>query len=282
MALSIGIIGAGEMGVAIAHLAALNKCTVALYDINDEVIRRAIERIRTDLKKSVSDGIFSAEDLQLALERIKKRTQLADLDTCDIINEAAMEDMRVKRDLFKKLDTIAHYTTRLVTTTSSLSITAIASGTKKPERIAGMRFFQPVLSRGLIEIVRGMHTSDETIEAVTSAAQKFGKQTIVSRDTPGFVVNRIQSQFFGEALRLLEDDAAPAETIDRLVCAQAGFAAGPFRAIDEAGIDAHFEESYALFERMFTDPRYAPHDIERQMSDGGMKGKKTKKGFYEY
>lgn len=282
MALSIGIIGAGDMGVAIAHLAALSKCTVALYDINDEVIRRAIERIRTDLKKNVSDGVFSPEDLQLALERIKKRTQLADLDTCDIIIEAAMEDMRVKRDLFKKLDTIAHYTTRLVSTTSSLSITAIASGTKKPDRIAGMRFFHPVLSRPLIEIVRGMHTSDETVQAIEAAASKLGRQTIVSRDTPGFVVNRIQSQFFGEALRLLEDDAAPAETIDRILCAQGGFASGPFRQLDEAGIDTHFEESYALFERMFTDARYRPSDIVRQMSEGGLKGKKSKKGFYDY
>ncbi|HLP18092.1 MAG TPA: 3-hydroxyacyl-CoA dehydrogenase family protein [Bacteroidota bacterium] len=282
MALSIGIIGAGDMGVAIAHLAALNKCTVALYDINDEVIRRAIERIRTDLKKQVTDdGPFTRDDLQLALERIKKRTQLADLDTCDIIIEAAMEDLRVKRDLFKKLDTIAHYTTRLVSTTSSLSITAIASGTKKPERIAGMRFFQPVLSRGLIEIVRGMHTSDETIDAIEQAAGKLGRQTIVSRDTPGFVVSRIQSQYYGEALRLLQDEAASVETIDRLLTIQGGFTSGPFRMIDEAGIDTHFEESYALFERMFTDPRYRPSDIERQMSDGGVKGKKTKKGFYD-
>lgn len=282
MALSIGIIGAGDMGVAIAHLAALNKCTVALYDINDEVIRRAIEHIRTDLKKRVNDTTFTNDDLQLSLERIKKRTQLADLDTCDVIIEAAMEDMRVKRDLFKKLDTIAHYTTRLVTTTSSLSITAIAAGTKKPERIAGMRFFQPVLTSGLIEIVRGLHTSDETVQAIESAAVKLDRQSIVTRDTPGFVVNRIQSQFFGEALRLLEDDAAPAETIDRLMCAQAGFSSGPFRQLDETGIDTHFEESYALFERMFTDPRFRPSDLERQMTDGGLKGRKTKKGFYEY
>jgi 3-hydroxybutyryl-CoA dehydrogenase len=282
MALSIGIIGAGDMGVAVAHLAALNKCTVALYDINDEVIRRALERLRGALIRQGSDGTYTQDDLQLALERIKKRTQLADLDTCDIIIEAAMEDLRVKRDLFKKLDTIAHYTTRLVTTTSNLSITAIASATKKPERVAGMRFFHPVLSRPLIEVVRGMNTSDETVEAIAAAGVKLGRQTIVTRDTPGFVVNRIQSQFFGEALRLLEDDAAPAETIDRLICAQGGFSSGPFRQLDETGIDTHFEESYGLFERMYTDPRYRPCDIERQMSDAGMQGKKSKKGFYEY
>jgi len=282
MALSIGIIGAGEMGTAIAHLAALGKCTVALYDINDEVIRRALEGIRFALKNSVNDTTFTKDDLQLALERIKKRTQLADLDTCDIIIEAAMEDIRVKKDLFKKLDTITHYTTRLVSTTSSLSITAIASATKKPERVAGMRFFRPILSRPLIEIVRGATTSDETVEAIRAAAGKLGRETIVSRDTPGFVVNRIQSQFFGEALRLLEDDAAPAAVIDRIVQLQGGFDSGPFRRIDEMGVDTHFEESYALFERMFTDSRYRPHDIERQMSDAGARGKKSKQGFYSY
>jgi 3-hydroxybutyryl-CoA dehydrogenase len=282
MALSIGIIGAGDMGVAIAHLAALNKCTVALYDINDEVIRRAIEGIRSALKNAVNDTTFTKEDLALALERIKKRTQLADLDTCDIIIEAAMEDLRVKKDLFKKLDTITHYTTRLVTTTSSLSITAIASATKKPERVAGMRFFQPVLTRGLIEIVKGVNTSDETIDAIRAAAGKLGKQTIVARDTPGFVVNRIQSQFYGEALRRLDDGSATAAVIDSIVTRQGGFASGPFRQIDEMGVDTHFEESYALFERMFTDSRYRPDDTERQMSDAGRRGKKSKKGFYEY
>jgi 3-hydroxybutyryl-CoA dehydrogenase len=282
MALSIGIIGAGDMGIAIAHLAALNKCTVALYDINDEVIRRALDGIRTALKHSVNETTFTTEDLQLALERIKKRTQLADLDTCDIIIEAAMEDLRVKKDLFKKLDTITHYTTRLVSTTSSLSITAIASATKKPERVAGMRFFQPVLTRGLIEIVRGVHTSDETVDAIKAGAEKLQKQTIVARDTPGFVVNRIQSQFFGAALRLLGDDAASAATIDRIVERQGGFESGPFRQIDDMGVDTHFEDSYALFERMFTDSRYRPHDLERQMSDAGLRGKKSKKGFYTY
>ena len=282
MAISIGIIGAGDMGIAIAHLAALNKCTVALYDINDEVIRRALEGIRVSLAHTVNDTTFTKDDLQLALERIKKRTQLADLDTCDIIIEAAMEDLRVKKDLFKKLDTITHYTTRLVTTTSSLSITAIASATKKPERVAGMRFFEPVLSRDLIEIVTGINTSDETTDALRAAAGKLGKRTIVSRDTPGFVVNRIQSQFFGEALRLLESGAASAAAIDRIVQLQGGFESGPFRQIDTMGVDVHFEESYSLFERMFTDPRYRPHDIERRMSDAGHRGKKTKKGFYNY
>jgi 3-hydroxybutyryl-CoA dehydrogenase len=282
MALSIGIIGAGDMGIGIAHLAALNKCTVALYDINEEVIRRALETLRGRLKRGVNDSTFTGEDLELALERIKKRTQLADLDTCDIIIEAAMEDLRVKKDLFKKLDTITHYTTRLVSTTSSLSITAIASATKKPDRVAGMRFFQPILKNGLIEIVRGANTSDETIDAIAAAAAKLDRRTIVSRDTPGFVVNRIQSQFFGEALRLLDDDAATAAGIDRIIELQGGFASAPFRQIDEMGVDTHFEESYALFERMFTDSRYRPHDIERQMSDGGSRGKISKKGFYTY
>lgn len=282
MALSIGIIGASELGMAIAHLAALSKCTIAIYDINDEVIRRALETLRSVLTRTVNNTTFTNEDIQLAIDRIKKRTQLADLDTCDIIIEAAMDDLRVKKDLFKKLDTITHYSTRLVSTTATLSITAIASSTKKPERVAGMRFFQPVLSRPLVEVVRGALTSDETADAICAAATTFGRQSIVSRDSPGFVVSRIQSQFFGESLRLLDECAAPASVIDRIVELQGGFESGPFRQIDVMGVDKHFEESYRLFERTFNDSRYRPHECERQMSDAGARGKKTKKGFYNY
>ncbi|NUN68464.1 MAG: 3-hydroxybutyryl-CoA dehydrogenase [Bacteroidetes bacterium] len=282
MAISIGIVGAGTMGAGIAHIAALKKFTVQLYDINDEVIRRSVERINFEMKRSVDKNKISDDDMKQAITRIKKRTNLNDLDTCDIIVEAVLEDIKVKRDLFKKLDQIAHHTTILATNTSSLSVTSIASATKKPERVVGMHFFNPVHLMNLVEIVKGARTSDETLRSATAIAEQLGKKTIQTKDTPGFVVNRVARPFYGEALKLLGESVANIETIDRIVKKSGGFKMGPFELMDMIGNDVNFSVTSSIYEQMFHDPRFRPSPIQQQYVEAGLLGKKTKKGFYNY
>ncbi len=282
MAISIGIVGAGTMGAGIAHIAALNKCTVSLYDINEEVIRRSVERINFEMKRSVDKNKISDDDMKQALTRIKKRTNINDLDTCDIIIEAVLEDIRVKKDLFKKLDQIAHHTAILATNTSSLSVTSIAAATKKPERVVGMHFFNPVHLMKLVEVVKGAKTSSETITQTIAIAEKLGKKTIVTKDTPGFVVNRVARPFYTEALKILSENVTTVEEIDRIVKKSGGFKMGPFELMDTIGNDVNFSVTESMFQQFFHDPRFQPSHIQKQLVEAGMLGKKTKQGFYNY
>lgn len=282
MALSIGIVGAETMGAGIAYIAALNKCTVALYDINEEVIRRGVERINFEMKRSVDKNKISDDDMKQALSRIKKRTNINDLDTCDIIIETALEDIKVKKDLFKKLDQIAHHTAILATTTSLFSVTAIASVAKKPERIVGMHFFNPVHQVKLVEIVRATLTTDETIKRAAEIARQLGQKTVQVNDTPGFVVNRIQRLFYGEALTLAEEGVAGIQEIDRIIKLSGGFKTGPFEQIDAAGIDTDLLLSESIYEQSYAEPRFRPSVLQKRMAEAGLYGKKSKKGFYHY
>jgi 3-hydroxybutyryl-CoA dehydrogenase len=282
MAISIGIVGAGTMGAGIAHIAALKKFTVQLYDINEEVIRRSVEKINFEMKKSVDKNKISDDDMKQAITRIKKRTNLNDLDTCDIIIEAVLEDIKVKRDLFKKLDQIAHHTAILATNTSSLSVTSIASATKKPERVVGMHFFNPVHLMKLVEIVKGARTSDETVKSATAIAEQLGKKTVQVKDTPGFIVNRVARPFYGEALAILGENITSHEEIDRIVKKSGGFKMGPFELMDLIGNDVNFSVTRSIYEQMYHDPRFRPSPIQHQLVEAGLLGKKSKIGFYNY
>ncbi|MDD8019122.1 MAG: 3-hydroxyacyl-CoA dehydrogenase NAD-binding domain-containing protein [Bacteroidota bacterium] len=282
MALSIGIVGAGTMGAGIAHVAALHKINVSLYDINEEVIRRSVERINFEMKRGVDKSKISEEDMKQAMNRIKKRTNINDLDTCDIIIEAVLEDIRVKKDLFKKLDQVAHHTTILATNTSSLSVTSIASATKKPERVIGMHFFNPVHLMKLVEVVKGTLTSDETVKRTTEIAHQIGKKTVQTKDTPGFIVNRVARPFYGEALKLLSEGVASVQEIDHIVKNSGGFKMGPFELMDLIGNDVNLSVTESVYEQMYHDPRFRPSPLQKQMVEAGLFGKKSKKGFYNY
>lgn len=282
MALSIGIVGAGTMGAGIAHIAALKKFNVSLYDINEEVIRRSVEKINFEMKRSVDKNKITDDDMKQALSRIKKRTNINDLDTCDLIIEAVLEDVKVKKDLFKKLDQIAHHTAILATNTSSLSVTTIASATKKPERVVGMHFFNPVHLMKLVEIVKGVRTSQETVNSAAAIAEQLGKKTVLAKDTPGFIVNRVARPFYTEALRILNENIADHEVIDRIVKMSGGFKMGPFELMDLIGNDVNFSVTESVYEQLFHDPRFQPSQIQKQLVEAGLLGKKTKQGFYQY
>ncbi len=278
----LGIVGTGTMGIGIAQLAVLSKIDVQLYDVNDTLLRRSTVRINANLRKMVNLGKISQEEVQASMERIRTRTSLPDLGNCDFIIESVIEDIRVKKDVFKHLDASTKSTTILASTTSSRSITSIGANTRNPERIIGVHFFNPIETSALVEVVKGYKTNNETIEKIIAFVNLLGKTPIIVKDTPGFIANRVSQPLFGEALRLLGENVADVEQIDHIVKIIGGIPAGPFESMDQIGIDTAFAEAQSLFEQSNGEPRLRPHPILKQMVESGWLGKKTNKGFFNY
>jgi 3-hydroxybutyryl-CoA dehydrogenase len=278
----VGVVGAGAMGSGIANVAALAGFKVILRDIEDKFVQNGLARIEKFMDKSVAKGKISIEQKAEILERIRPTTSLEDLKEADIIIEAVIENLEVKKDVFSKLDEILPDHVILATNTSSMSITEIASSTKRPDRVAGMHFFNPAQLMKLVEIVRGFHTSDETTEEIKAFANQLNKESVVvNKDTPGFIVNRIMIPQFIEAIKLLEEGVASAEDIDKAVTLGLNYPMGPFTLQDYAGVDiGYYVMEY--FKAEFNDNRFAPPLLIKQLVKAGKLGKKTGGGFYDY
>jgi 3-hydroxybutyryl-CoA dehydrogenase len=278
----LGIVGAGTMGTGIAQLAALSKIDVQLYDVNETILRRSLERIKADLRKMVNLGKLAQEEFTGTMDRIRTRTSLPDLGNCDCIIESVIEDIRVKKDLFKHLDANTKSSAILASTTSSLSLTSIAALTRNPERVIGLHFFHPVNTTVIVEVVKGYKTNSETLEQAITLIKLLGKDPIVVKDTPGFIASRISLPMFSEALRLLGENVAYAEQIDNIVKKVGGFSTGLFETLDQMGIDSALAEIESLYDQSYGEPRLRPHPILKQMVESGLLGKKSAKGFFNY
>ena len=234
------------------------------------------------LEKGAERGRWSAEQAQQALARLHVAAELEELAPCDLVIEAAPEDLEVKRELFGRLSAVCRPDAVLATNTSSLPVTALATAAQRPERVVGMHFFNPVPLMDLLEVVAGVESSPEAIETACAAGERMGKRVIVARDGPGFLANRCARPFGLEALKLLSEGVASHESIDRIVRMAGGFRMGPFELMDLVGIDVGFEVSKSFWEQSFHEPRWRPSTIQARMVQAGRLGRKAGRGYYEY
>jgi len=270
------------MGAGIAQVAILSGLQVLLYDAVGPALTKGQSRIAQSLSRAVGKGLIQADDAEVALRRLSAVSQLAEVRDAPFIIEAAPEDLPLKQRLFTELDGLVGSAAILATNTSSLSVTAIAGATRRPGRVVGMHFFNPVPMMKLVEVVVSQRTDPAVVEETTELARRLGKTPVRAKDTPGFIVNRIARHFSLEALRILGEGQIAHDHIDRVMKRAGRFRMGPFELMDLIGIDVNFAVSRSVFEAFFHDPRFRPDPIQQRMVESGLLGRKTGRGFYEY
>ncbi|HEY8182404.1 MAG TPA: 3-hydroxybutyryl-CoA dehydrogenase [Thermoanaerobaculia bacterium] len=278
---NIVVIGAGTMGNGIAHTAAASGLSATLIDVDRSILDRALNTISSNLQRGVDKGKMSADDKQAALGRIRTATDDQAIANADIVVEAIIEKFEVKQALFQKLDSLAPKECILASNTSSISITRIAASTKRPDKIIGMHFFNPVPVMTLVEVIRGIATSDDTYQRVEDLAKRMGKTPIEVNDYPGFVSNRVLMPMINEAIFALYEGVATAEAIDDVMKLGMNHPMGPLQLADFIGLDVCLAILRVL-EEGFGDPKYRPCPLLVKMVDAGWLGKKSARGFYTY
>jgi len=277
----IVVIGAGLMGSGIAYISAWNGFEVKMVDIKDEFIEKGMERIRTDVMTGIDKGKMTMSEAEGLMGRLSATTNLEEaVKDADLVIEAIFENMKVKKEIFGKVDAAAPAHTVIASNTSSLSIDELATATKRPDKVIGMHYFSPVAAMKLLEIVIGEKTSEETITAAIAVAEKQGKQIVKAKNSPGFIVNRILMPVLRESILLYEQGVATKEEIDVAMTAKAKFPAGPFMLGDFVGLDIAFNAMSTLY-RELGDCFKPPETLEKLVESGHI-GTKSKKGFYEY
>ncbi|MEI9475493.1 MAG: 3-hydroxyacyl-CoA dehydrogenase family protein [Deltaproteobacteria bacterium] len=279
----IGVLGAGTMGNGIAQVAAQAGYQVIMRDIEDRFVENGLKAIEKFLSKSVEKGKMTEEQKKGVTGRIKGTTRMEDLKNVDLVIEAVFEDLGIKKDLFKQLDELTRKEVILTSNTSSMSITEIAVATQRPEKVAGMHFFNPAPLMKLVEVIRGFHTNDETVRAVMEVTKKMGKEPVeVKKDTPGFIVNRLMIPHFVEAIRMLEEGIATAEDIDKAIKLGLNYPMGPFELMDLTGIDiAHHVTEY-FYKELNKESKWSVPPLMKSMVRAGRLGRKTGGGWYKY
>jgi 3-hydroxybutyryl-CoA dehydrogenase len=278
---NVGVVGCGIMGSGITQVCAQSGYNVIVLEINDEVLNKGLKSINSILSRLVDKGKISQQDKESTLSHIKGTTNIKDFSECDLVIEAATEDMAIKKAIFAQLDKVCPKHTILATNTSVLSIADIASATSRLEQVLGTHFSNPVPVQKILEVINTIATSETTTATVKSFAESIGKTVVIAKDTPGFISNRIFTSFLLNAIRVVQDGIATPEDVDTVFRLGAGHPMGPLQTLDLIGIDTVLLGASAIYEEL-KDPQYAPPPLMRRMVAMGWLGRKTGKGFYKY
>jgi 3-hydroxybutyryl-CoA dehydrogenase len=279
----IGVVGAGTMGNGIAQAAAQIGCDVVMRDIEDAFVDRGIKNIDKFLSKSVEKGKLDAKEKDNILGRIQGTTDMSQLKDVDFVIEVVLEDLELKKSVFKELDELCRPEVIISSNTSSMSLTEIAVATNRPDKVCGMHFFNPVPLMRLVEIIRGYSTSDETVAIATNLAKKMGKITVeVKKDSPGFIVNRIMIPHFLEAIKIVEEGIASKEDVDTAVKNGLNYPMGPFELMDLTGIDIAYLVSEYFYKELNKESKWVTPNLLKTMIRAGKLGRKTGAGWYDY
>ncbi|MBI3998024.1 MAG: 3-hydroxybutyryl-CoA dehydrogenase [Armatimonadetes bacterium] len=277
----VGVVGCGLMGAGIVEIVARSGYEIVAHELNADLLQRGLKRVEGSMQRAVERKKLDDAARQAARSRIRGTTTLADLAGVDLAIEAVIEKMDEKKAVFRELDRLVAPGVILASNTSSLSITEIAAATGRPDRVVGMHFFNPVPVMPLVEIVRGLTTSEETVQAAQAFAESLGKKIVICKDSPGFIVNRLLVPYLLDAVRALELGVATKEDIDTAITLGLSHPMGPLTLLDFVGLDTTYYIAEAMYSE-FKDPRWAPPPLLKQMVMAGWWGRKSGRGFYEY
>ena len=277
----IGIVGAGAMGSGIAQIASQAGQDVVLFDLSQEALTSSSSKLQKVMNRLIEKGKVTSDEAIAIQERIVRTTMATSLKDCDLIIEAVVEDLEVKKRVFKSIEEIASKEAIIASNTSSLSITSLASFCAHPDRVVGLHFFNPAPLMPLVEIIPALQTNRDLPKQLTDLMRKWGKSPVIAKDTPGFIVNRVARPFYGEALRILDEGIADVSTIDAAM-RESGFRMGPFQLMDLIGHDVNYSVTESVFRSFYYDPRYMPSITQLKLVEAGWLGRKSGRGFYNY
>lgn len=280
--MNVGIIGAGTMGIGIAQVAATNGCKVWVYDANAKQVETATVGLEKTLTKLVDKQKISAEKMTEILANISIATELKDFKDCELVIEAIIENKEIKTKVFTELEKHVSESCVIGSNTSSISITSLGAELQKPERFIGIHFFNPAPLMPLVEVIPSLLTERSLAEKIYNLMKDWGKTPVIAKDIPGFIVNRIARPYYGEGLRIVEENIATIEQVDDAMKTVGNFKMGPFELMDLIGVDVNFSVTKTVYNEYFYDPKYKPSLLQQRMSEAKLHGRKTGKGFYDY